>query len=164
MKNLLLSVLIAFLAINLTSCVSTKKLIDSPPPRTKTVENKFNKNSNFIKANEWMVETFNDAESVIQFTDKEAGIVKGIYVMRKGLVTTGLYGTTSTVVPFYAIITIRVRDKASRIEIDPPAGMYSQKVLDVEYGFTPDDFNMATDLLISNFEKAMLSESANDEW
>ena len=165
-KKFILAVIIVSSTM-LTSCVTSKKHLDSPPQKTKTIENEFNKDSNFIKANEWMVETFNDAESVIQFTDKEAGIVKGKYVMKKGSVSAGLYGTTNTIDPFYAIITIRVKDNASRIEIDPPFGMYTQKsndIYDIEYGFTPDNFNYEADILISNFENAMLSKSANDEW
>lgn len=164
MKKKYLLTLFVALSTMFTSCVSTKKLLDSPPPKTKTIENKATKNSNFIKANEWMVETFNDAESVIQFTDKEAGIVKGKYIMRKGSVTAGLYGTSTTVEPFYAIITIRVKDKACRIEIDPPSGMYTQKAMDVEYGFTPEQFNLETDVLLADFEKAMLSKSVNEDW
>lgn len=164
MKKIYLLTLFVVLSTLFTSCVSTKKLLDSPPSKTKLIANKGTKNSNFIKANEWMVETFNDAESVIQFTDKEAGIVKGKYVMRKGSVSAGLYGTTTTVEPFYAIITIRVKDKASKIEIDPPSGMYTQKAMDVEYGFTPEQFNLETDVLLASFEKAMLSKSANEDW
>ncbi len=164
MKKLLLLAIVFVSSAMLTSCVTSKKLLDSPPQKTKTIENEFNKDSNFIKANEWMVETFNDAESVIQFTDKEAGIVKGKYVMKKGSVTAGLYGGTNTTDPFYAIITIRTKDNACRIEIDPPSGMYTQKAYDVEYGFTPDTFNTEADVLISNFENSMLSKSSNDEW
>ena len=34
----------------------------------------------YIKANSWFVDNFNDAESVIQFQDKEAGKLMGKYV------------------------------------------------------------------------------------
>jgi hypothetical protein len=114
------------------SCLSIKKTLESPPTRMKKIENNSNKDSNFIKANEWMVETFNNAESVIQFTDKEAGIVKGKYIMKKGKVSTSAYVASTD--PFYAVITIRVKDNASRIEIAPPTSMYSQTADGVEYG------------------------------
>ena len=59
--------------------------IPSPESATKNVQTKTNKNSNFIKANEWMVQSFNDAKSVIQFKDKEAGIFKGKYPIKSDL-------------------------------------------------------------------------------
>ena len=80
------------------------------------METKSDKNYNFIKANEWMVQTFNNAKSVIQFKDKEAGIVKGKYVMKEGIISTGPY--TQSTPTFFSVITIRVKDKASRIEFD----------------------------------------------
>ena len=55
-----------------------------------------------------MAQSFNDAKSVIQFKDKEAGIVKGKYLMRVGV------GSEPS---FYSVITIRVEDSVSRIEI-----------------------------------------------
>lgn len=165
MKKIYALTLTVILSVIFTSCVSTKKtFLDAPPTKVQTVENEYNKDSNFIKANEWMVETFNDASSVIQFTDKEGGVVKGKYVMKKGSVTAGMYGTSTTIEPFYAIITIRVKDNACRMEIDPPAGLYSQKMYNVEYGFTPEQFNKEADLLIASFEKSMLSKSTNDGW
>lgn len=165
MKKIYALTFVLVLSTMFTSCVSTKQtILDSPPQKVQTIQNEYDKDSNFIKANEWMVETFNDASSVIQFTDKEAGVVKGKYVMRKGSVTAGLYGTSTTIEPFYAIITIRVKDQACRMEIDPPTGMYSQKAFNVEHGFTPAQFNKEADLLIASFEESMLSKSTNDGW
>ena len=59
-----------------------------------------------------MVQRFNDAKSGLQFKDKEAGIVKGKYLLKVGL------GSDPS---FYSVITIRVRDRVSRIEISAPA-------------------------------------------
>ena len=87
------------------SCFASRIQIPSPETEIKNVETKSNKNSNFIKANEWMVQSFNDAKSVIQFKDKEAGIVKGKYLMKTGVVSTSPY--TQSRPPFYSIITIR---------------------------------------------------------
>jgi hypothetical protein len=109
-----------------------------------------------------MVATFNNAESVIQFTDKEAGIVKGKYIMKKGIISTSAYVASTD--PFYAVITIRVKDNAARIEIDAPAGMYSQTADGKEYGFTPETFKIDTDVLIADFEQTMISKSVNDDW
>ena len=144
------------------SCVTTRTTITSPEPETKNVETQDDKNSNFVKANEWMVQTFNNAKSVIQFKDKEAGIVKGKYVMKEGIVSTSPY--TKSIPTFFSVITIRVKDNASRIEIEAPSGMYSQKVMGVEYGFTEDLFKIEASRLINEFEIYMKKASTNDSW
>jgi hypothetical protein len=69
-----------------------------------------------------MVQTFGDAESVIQFTDKEAGVVKGKYIMKEGTIGTSPYSKSTQ--PYFSIITIRVKDQASRIEIVPRSGAF----------------------------------------
>ena len=69
----------------LTSYVGSKISLETPPPRVATFENDHSKDENYVLANEWMVETFNNAESVIQFTDKESGTVRGNILLRKGL-------------------------------------------------------------------------------
>jgi hypothetical protein len=150
MKTNYVILLLAVTAFSLKSCVSRVPMA-SPPQKVQVFENKQNKNSNFVRANEWMVESFNDTESVIQFTDKEDGIIKGSYVMKKGYTSTSVY--ISSTEPYYAIITITVKDNTVRIEIDPPSGMYSVKSFTDEYGFTPSMFNASADSLIENFKE-----------
>lgn len=162
MKKVILVLVVILGTATLTSCGVSKTNLDSPQPKTKNVSNTIDKNSNYIKANEWMVTTFNSAKSVIQFSDKDAGIVKGKYIMRVGTVSTSPYVASTS--DLYAIITIRTKDNESRIEIVPPTGMYSQKSMGNEYGFTPEMFNNKADVLISEFETHMLNESKNDNW
>jgi hypothetical protein len=162
MNNFLKPIILIVFCFGITSCTVQRTAIDSPESRIKNIENGLDKNSNFIRANEWMVETFNNAQSVIQFTDKEAGIVKGKYIMREGTVSSSAY--VQSLPSFSAIITIRVKEGASRIEIDAPSGMYSMKSLGVEYGFTPEMFNKSADELISDFETRMAKKSANTDW
>jgi hypothetical protein len=145
-----------------TSCVSSRTAITSPEAATKNVDTQSDKNSNFIKANEWMVQTFNNAKSVIQFKDKEAGIVKGKYVMKEGIISTSPYA--QSIPTFFSVITIRVKDNASRIEIEAPSGMYSQKAMGVEYGFTEETFKTEANRLINEFEIYMKKASTNDSW
>ena len=140
----------------------SRVVIPTPEPAIKNVETKSNKNSNFIKANEWMVQSFNDAKSVIQFKDKEAGIVKGKYLMKAGFTSSSAYVQSTP--SFYSIITIRVKDNVSRIEVNAPSGMYSQKSMGVEYGFTEESFLVKAKALILEFEAYMKKESSNDNW
>jgi len=156
--------LIALLVFSaLSSCVSSRQILEKPEPRTESFTNNLDKDSNYVLANEWMVETFNDAESVIQFTDKESGTVKGKYLIREGFTSTSPY--IASIEPKYAIITIRVKDNSCRIEIDPPGGeFYSQKSMGEEIGFTPRMFETEADGLIVNFRERMTSKSMSSDW
>lgn len=70
----------------------------------------------YLKANNWVIETFNNAESVIQHSDKEEGVIIGKYLM-SGLVQGNMYATADSRV--YAIIDIRVKENKARVEIKP---------------------------------------------
>jgi hypothetical protein len=61
----------------------------------------------YIKVNVWFVDTFNNAESVIQFSDKNAGIIKGRYKYA------GFYRIFST-------ITVEIRDGRYKITCSDP--------------------------------------------
>ena len=86
----------------LYSCVTTQS-ITAPGKITETFNIPGSKNELYIKANQWMVKTFNNAKSVIQFQDKEAGKIMGKYLMHNYSFT-GLYGTQSTS-DIYALIS-----------------------------------------------------------
>ena len=66
----------------------------------------------YIKANSWFVETFNSAESVIEFQDKEAGKIIGKYVFTY---TEGVYG--------YSVkqtVDLEMKDDKVRVKINNP--------------------------------------------
>jgi hypothetical protein len=161
-KSIKVSALFLIIIVFMSCGVMSRVEIATPEPAIKNVETKSNKDSNFIKANEWMVQSFNDAKSIIQFKDKEAGIVKGKYLMKAGVIVTSQYVRSTP--SFYSVITIRVKDSVSRIEINAPSGMYSQKYMGVEYGFTEELFLTKVNVLISEFETYMKKESKNDNW
>lgn len=66
----------------------------------------------YIRANSWFVETFNSAESVIEFQDKEAGKIMGKYVFSyaEGVYT---YSVKQTV-------DISIKDDKVRVIINNP--------------------------------------------
>jgi hypothetical protein len=161
-KSIKVSALFLVITVFMSSCSVKRIAIPSPEAETKNVETETDNNSNFIKANEWMVQSFNDAKSVIQFKDKEAGIVKGKYLLKAGVVSTSPY--VQSVPSFYSIITIRVKDNLARIEIDAPSGMYSFKVYGIETGFTKEMFLVEASKLINNFDIYMKKKSSNDNW
>lgn len=152
--------LICFLFLN--SCI-TSQVQQSPPPRTANYDNQLDKSGNYVLANEWMVEAFNNAESVIQFTDKESGTIKGKYILKQAYISTSPYVASTSALS--AIITLRVRDNKIRIEIDPPTqGFSSRKYMGVEYGYTAPMFEGDASNLILDFQQRMKGTESVTEW
>ncbi len=115
MRTIILVIFAVCMAGTMTSCGSIKFETTGDGWIEKDgITNSLSKKDNYILSNEWMVEAFNNAESVIQFSDKEAGIVKGKYHLYSGEGSTGYYRSESV----SAIITLRVKDDGVRIEID----------------------------------------------
>jgi hypothetical protein len=123
MKKLMIMSFMLVGLVGLQSCGSIKiveaksiekvvKLVDKPQEDL------------YIRANTWMVENFNNAESVIQFSDKPNGIVTGKYLLSsKGVIGSGMSAAWENV---YAIIKIQVKDNAAKITITPDSfGEYS---------------------------------------
>ncbi|MFC5625657.1 DUF4468 domain-containing protein [Algoriphagus winogradskyi] len=161
MKKIKLSSIYFLASILFVSCVGSRSLQETPPPKIATFENDHDKERNYVLANEWMVETFNNAESVIQFTDKESGTIKGKYIVRPGYVSTSPYVASRDAL--YSIITLRVKEKGCRIEVDPPNGQfYSQKSMGTELGYTTAMFEEDANKLIDDFKSRMLGASTTD--
>ena len=103
-----------------TSCYSTKKIpITFSEPITDDVSG--TKDELFLKSNLWMVTTFNDARSVIQYSDKAEGVLTGKYLLKY---TPSAYKVPEEVI--YAIIEIRVKDGKAFISIKPNDWNYNQ--------------------------------------
>lgn len=147
-------------SVLLFSCGTTKTL-PSPDTISKTIIISSAHNSSYVKANEWMVNTFSNVESVIQFTDKEAGVIKGKYIMYGGQAATQYTAASRA---YYAMITLRVKEGAARIEIAPTSGFVVVDYLGTKVGFTPEQFVISANTLLVDFENHMNKKSANDSW
>lgn len=86
-------------------------------------------NDLYIKANQWAVETFNSAESVIQFSDKDAGIIMGKYTSD---IKVGVYNGMSK-----STIKIELKDKKVRLTFLDPYVKVTHDDLGTRYN---DDF------------------------
>ena len=98
----------ALFLLSFSSCVTLQTV--TAPKMGEIIEVPGTKEELFVKANEWMVRTFNNAKSVIQFQDKEAGKIMGKYLM---------FSISQVNTDVYSLITISVRDKATKIDIEP---------------------------------------------
>lgn len=88
----------------------------SVEPTSKTFEVDGSKDELYVKANKWMVTAFNNAKSVIQFSDKEAGVVTGKYLIGQTSTSAGYYQQQSDI---FALITVEVKDGATKITLSP---------------------------------------------
>ena len=150
MKKILLIALLA-----LTASCGTIKYFTPPPPVERIITLDSDKNDTYIRANEWMVEVFNHAKHIIQFSDKENGIIKGRYEMHSAPTT--LHEDVNVV------ITVKVKDGAAKISIDPSNSVfwdYTNGKSDTHSegmvtGFRPSQFKDKADILIQSFKIRM---------
>lgn len=148
-------ILVILLAVTLTSCsIAT---VQSIPVETVIQVQGDPQNKLYVRANNWMVETFRNAESVIQFTDKESGTITGRYLL--GVITTpSQYGPGSKA---YATINVRVKDGASKITVTPEEFQYAVGNPYTLYTEEKMDIDVAN--LMASFESYMNTKE-NDNW
>ena len=101
----------------LISCVSTQIISKNDLSTSKEVTNTTKKQKElYITANDWMIDQFTNADSVIQFSDKEAGTIIGKYFLYGNIYT--IYGSTADN-RIFAKIKITVKDNYAKLEIQP---------------------------------------------
>lgn len=108
----------------------------------------------FLKAHNWLVKIFTDAESVIQHSDKDEGVILGKYLMFGEHKSAG-YGIMldSRV---YAVIDIRVKDQKGRIEVRPQGNwQYQQGTI---YGYTKQNALDDMKKMAESFHVALLKK------
>ena len=114
----------------------------------------------FVKANEWLVSTFKDASSVIEFSDKESGALIGKCLMFGARdATFTIYGSVENDNRVYAKIDIRVRANRAKISINPVSSWRYDPSGWTIYGYGADDFYNDADRMIISFEDAMRKEN-----
>ena len=120
--------LVLGLALLLVSCATVK----TSDVKGKTVIVEMpgaSKDELFVKASTWMVEAFKSSKSVIQYSDKEAGVIKGKYIIS---FMQGLLDAECE-----SVITIECKDEKCRIVIGDPYGFmatdgrYTEKVTSI---------------------------------
>lgn len=147
MKKLNIIVLVVFTLL-LASCTTIKT--SEVKGVTKVVEVPgVSKDDLFVRASSWMVETFNSAKYVTQFSDKDAGVIKGKYRIT--------FPQFLAIGECEATFTIECKDGKCRIVIDDPYGFrvddaYSTKIVNLtQEGF--DKISTSIQGLCDKFEK-----------
>jgi hypothetical protein len=154
MRKLLLLPVLTVLILSLQSCAV---ITTESKPVTKVVNiEDATKNELYVRANNWMVGAFNNAESVIQFTDKETGTITGKYLL--GTVTqASQYGAANRA---FAIIQIQVKDGASKITITPDSFKYAKGNPYTLY--TGEKAQEDINALMTSFEQAIKQKEDKD--
>jgi len=156
--------LLIIFCLSLTSCGGYKTTTVSVPEASKQFEVEGIKDDLYVKANQWMVENFNNSKSVIQFSDKEAGIVSGRYYFH-GFTTTAGYGTNATTetTDVYALIKLQVKDGASKISVKPEDFHYVEGFMIQNYGTQNEEgVESAIQGLLTGYEDYMINSTATD--
>lgn len=152
--------IIAFTAILMSSCISGRLVEVAPEPVTSTFEFEDNQEELYIKSNSWMVKTFTDSKSVIQFSDKESGTIIGKYLVKPELISYGLYGTQTKILgDVSAIITIQVKDKKAKISIVPNNFM---RMSGVDKLITKEDVEDTINYLVANYAYSIKNDDSTD--
>lgn len=130
--------------------MSTTEL--SPQQKSKVIEvENSSRQELFVKANIWMVENFNDAKSVVQFSDKQSGVVTGKFLM-----ASIIRGTEVPRDDVFAIIKINVKDNAAKIEVKSESYINNYNPLAGGESYPLEQANADIDNLIASFEKSMM--------
>jgi hypothetical protein len=69
----------------------------------------------FVKTNLWAVGYFNKSDSVIEYSDKEAGIISGKYIGERHPINGGLSGSLA----IRSIFTISIKDEKVKLDLKP---------------------------------------------
>ena len=80
----------------------------------------------YTKVNMWFVDAFRSAGSVIQFSDKESGVIKGKYIGDN--IMAGIYNCKIS-----STITVEVKDEKYRISFADPMYQYIGDALNGTY-------------------------------
>jgi hypothetical protein len=153
----------------LPSCYTYQAVkISFSEPIIKTYEVPGTKDELYLKSNLWMVSTFKDAKSVIQYSDKAEGILTGKYLLNYIEPSSGyspLIGSYSTKeYTLYAIIEIRVKDGKAYISVLPDSWTHTAgydgygNPIKREGEYTKEMAIAEIDALCESYYKSLLAE------
>jgi hypothetical protein len=81
----------------------------------------WSKNKLYVKTNAWFVETFNSAESVIEYQDKEDGVIMGKYTLEINLnPELNLFSSGAGYSTIRQVVMVDIKDGAVRIRLRDP--------------------------------------------
>jgi len=139
------------------ACVTTgvpqidySKIIDVP---------KMSKDDLFVKTNLWAVGYFNKADSVIEYSDKGAGIISGKFIGETHFIMGGLSGSQAV----KSIFTISVKDEKVKLDLKPAEFItyngYGQRVASSYASVKEEDIIAEYNATLESLKKALINSS-----
>ncbi|HLW21140.1 MAG TPA: DUF4468 domain-containing protein [Cyclobacteriaceae bacterium] len=153
MKNLLLPILaVTFL---LCSCATGKIVNMEDDPYVEYFgELEAPQDQLFVSTNKWMIKVFKDARNIIQYSDKEQGVIMGKYLLSEDVFFQGnLIGPVLNI-QINAIIDIRLRDNNARFSITPLGNWVESSY----QGYSKERANEDMEMLADNFYTFLLKD------
>ena len=159
MKKIIPTLLILILFI---SCFAARKtyMVDLNPV-SKVIEVKENKNELYLESNQWMIQSFKDSEKVIQFKDKESGVISGKYAFSPYPNYNTHYNMVETKY-FYALIKIQIKDGATKITIDPIPHKY-ETLESFDINILKSNLLRDVNSMINSYEK-FIENNSSENW
>lgn len=152
MKNFF-SLILLFGLFSFQSCGTFQGTPVSMEPIEHHFEVDKSKDDLYVSANNWMAETFNSAKSVIQFTDKEAGVVTGKYLLKPGYRYSNYQYYETEEGSVYAIIKIQVKKGATKITVNPDDFTeITSDMLNEKYKYSKEKATEQINALIESYE------------
>ena len=156
-------IMVLFLAsCGITSNVTYVPAIMEPIERTFQVNG--SKEELYVKANNWMAETFISSKDVIQFTDKESGTVTGKCILKNFQSFNAYTSSWQSTGNLNAIIKIQVRDNASKITIDAEDFQEVHSSFNEGYRYTKDKAVEQINALLDSYEEYLKNNTSNEKW
>jgi len=115
------------------------------------------KNDLYIATNLWAVDAFRKSDSVIEFSDKDAGVIKGKYIQDLGYNFWASWAKSSKY--YFAtvnnevrlVITITSRDEEVEITLNNPT-------ITSGWSISQDELRATCEMLIASLEKDLVEE------
>ena len=171
MKKVILLSVITLALLGFVSCATTSSadLTEMYTGVQKVIDVPNNSKSElFIKANNWAVAAFNNAESVIEFSDKESGSITGKYIAKYRSVSIPLGGWS---VGPITLMKIEIKDNKARISLNLTGidyyngyGVISNGTMGVKLYFQKAEVDMLKakwDEMIASLETALNANNAD---
>jgi len=113
----------------------------------------------FVNTNLWAVGFFNKADSVIEFSDKNAGIISGKFIGDSHPIMGGLSGRQSV----KSIFTISVKDEKIKLDLKPTGLMtydgYGRLIESSYVGVKAEDISAEYNAILESLKNALLKTS-----
>lgn len=127
-------------------------------PTYRIIESDRSRDELFVNANIWLVESFKSAKDVIQFSDKEAGVVIGKYL----LYLPGNDNDEFNPQGITALIKLQVKEGATRITIIPEAFVEPSVDMYLKVPYDKDDVQNSINQLIQSYVGFVKFDRSND--